>query len=286
MNDSQPSKRVIFDEVAREYDRLRPSYPEAMVDDIIAYSDIPAGGSILEIGCGTGQATLPFARRGYTILCVELGKQLAQVAREKLASFPLARVVTGDFETISLQEDAFDLAISGTAFHWIDPAIGYPKIARALHPGGAIALFWNAHVHHDASAAFFEAVQEVYRREHFLDGLEDHEVYRQEAPELEDREQGWLPPRPEQASKAPKEAIDGSRLFGPVTVRRYLWEAVYSAREYVHLLDTYSDHHSLPAPARERLYRGITDLIESKFGGKITKGYLTMLFMARKQAGE
>jgi SAM-dependent methyltransferase len=139
--------------------------PWGLFDDVVSLSGIPPGGRALEIGCGTGQATLPFARRGFRILCVEVGDNLAAVARRNLASYPRAEVLTADFEDVPLPEGAFDLAISATAFYWLDPAVAYPKAARALRPEGALALFWNEHVFSDASGGFFEAAQEVYERE-------------------------------------------------------------------------------------------------------------------------
>ena len=90
--------RTTFDEAALLYDEVRPGYPYALFADVVSLSGIPSGGRILEIRCGTGQATVPFARRGYRILCVELGENLAAVARRNLASYPRAEVQTEDFE--------------------------------------------------------------------------------------------------------------------------------------------------------------------------------------------
>ncbi len=157
--------RSTFDGAALLYDEARPGYPEALFDDVVFLSGIPPEGSILEIGCGTGQATAPLARRGFRILCIELGANLGAIARRNLADYPLVEVRTGDFEHYPVAEGAFDLGVSATAFHWLDPARAYPKIKRALRPGGAIALFWNEHVHTDASKGFFEAAQRIYERE-------------------------------------------------------------------------------------------------------------------------
>ena len=87
-----------FDADALLYDEVRPGYPEALFEDVVELSGIAPGGRILEIGCGTGQATAPFARRGYAILCVELGENLAAAARRNLAAYPQAEVLTADFE--------------------------------------------------------------------------------------------------------------------------------------------------------------------------------------------
>src|SRR5215216_714323 len=136
MAEGRDRLRTTFDEAAAIYDEVRPGYPEGLFDDVVSPSGIPAGGRILEIGCGTGQATVPFARRGYRILCIELGENMATVARRNLEGYPQAEVRTGAFEEWPLQEGAFDLAISATAFHWLDPALAYPKVARSLREGG------------------------------------------------------------------------------------------------------------------------------------------------------
>lgn len=86
------SARVIFDKVAQLYDEARPGYPEQLVKDVIALSEIPNGGRILEIGCGPGKATLPFARRRYAMLCLELGANLAALAVENCRLYPNVKV--------------------------------------------------------------------------------------------------------------------------------------------------------------------------------------------------
>src|SRR5215210_6934691 len=96
--------RTTFDSAASLYDEVRPGYPEDLFDDVVSLSRIPPAGRILEIGCGTGQATVPFARRGHHILCIELGENLAAVARRNLERYPLAEVRTEAFEEWPLQE--------------------------------------------------------------------------------------------------------------------------------------------------------------------------------------
>ncbi|HJQ28761.1 MAG TPA: class I SAM-dependent methyltransferase [Rubrobacter sp.] len=259
--------RTTFDEAAVLYDEVRPGYPDQLFDDVVSLSGIPLEGRILEIGCGTGQATLPFARRGYRILCIELGENMAALARRNLELYPQVHVRTGDFEQVSLQERAFDLAISATAFHWLDPAVAYPKVARSLVPGGAISLFWNVHVHSDAGEGFFEAAQRIYERE---------------APEIVGPEDYKGLPRPDEVPDRTGE-IQDTGLFGGVITRSYLWDATYDAESYLRVLNTYSGHRSLPADTRERLFRGIASLIDSEYGGRIVKGYLTTLYVAPRK---
>jgi SAM-dependent methyltransferase len=266
MAEARDRLKTTFDEAASLYDEVRPGYPEDLFDDVVSLSGIPAGGKILEIGCGTGQATVPFARRGYRILCIELGENLAAVARRNLEGYSNADVRTGAFEESALQEGAFDLAISATAFHWLDPAVAYPKVAGALRDGGSLALFWNIHVHSNASEGFFEAAQRIYERE---------------AREIWDHKYEG-PPRSDEIPDRTGE-IEGSGLFGAVTRRNYRWDETYDAEGYLRVLNTYSGHRSLRDDTRERLFCGIADLIDKRFHGRIVKGYLTTLYVALRR---
>ena len=124
MTEERHRLRATFDQVALLYDEARPGYPEALFDDVVSLSEMSSGGRILEIGCGTGQATVPFARRGYRILCIGLGENLASVARSKLAPYPQVEMRTGAFEDWPEERSAFDLAVSAEAFHWLNETPG------------------------------------------------------------------------------------------------------------------------------------------------------------------
>lgn len=254
-------RRASFDEVAALYDIARPGYPSELYDDIRALSGVPDGGDMLEIGCGAGQATLPLAQRGYHICCVELGAELAAIARRKLAAYPDAEVRVGAFETEPLPEAAYDLVVSATAFHWV-ASESYPKLARVLRPGGAVALFWNKHIAGAVDGGFFDQIQPIYR---------------QHVPEFAGDWKG-LP----SADELPDEsaALAATGLFGPFTVRRYPWVARYDAERYVNLLNTYSDFLALPADRRQRAYDDIARVIDGEFGGEITMQYLAVLYVA------
>ena len=74
--------RQTFDTAAERYDRARPAYPDALFDELVAVTHLRPGARLLEIGSATGKATLPLARRGFDITCVELGADLAAVAEQ------------------------------------------------------------------------------------------------------------------------------------------------------------------------------------------------------------
>lgn len=258
--------RATFDSAALLYDEARPGYPDELFEDVVSLSNIRPDGRIFEIGCGTGQATVPFARRGYSMLCIELGENLAGVARRNLAAYPRAEVCTGSFEESPVEEGMFDLVISATAFHWLDPALAYKKVARLLRPKGAIALFWNEHVHSDASKGFFEAAQEIYEREASEIAVDNYKG----------------PPHPGEVTDRTSE-IESTGLFGEVATRSYRWDEAYDTKSYIRVLNTYSGHRNLNGPARQRLLHSIADLIDTRYNGRIVKGYLTTLYVAHRK---
>jgi len=257
--------RETFDTAAERYDRARPGYPAQLFDDLVALSGLEPGARVLEIGCGTGQATVPLAERGFRIVAVELGAALAAVARRNLASFPSVDVVVANFENWALPAEPFDLVISATAFHWLDPATRLQKTAAALRPGGALGVIATEHVA-GGSLAFFDDVQRCY--EH------------------------WDPATPPDLHLLPAEQIptgadevDRSGFFEPATLRRYEWNQPYTTAMYLDVLLTYSGHLALPADARAGLLQCIASLIDGPNGGRIDKRYLNELCLARRRAG-
>jgi SAM-dependent methyltransferase len=255
------SPRPSFDDIADLYAEVRPGYPERLIEDVIALSDIPAGGRILEIGCGTGQATLSFARRGYSMLCVEMGRNLAALAAERCRPFPGVEVQNTTFEAWPLCPRAFDLVISAEAFHWIPPEVGYPKASAALKDSGSIALFWHHSPGEDTP--FRRAVEQVYR---------------EKAPHL----LGHLPGRKQSDTLIEETLADfgSSGMFGPVAVRQYPFAQTYTADQYIKLISTYSPIRSLSPRARRDLLAGIRDVIE-RFGGSVESAEKVVLYVAK-----
>src|SRR2546423_702505 len=112
--------KASFNSAAQAYDAVRPSYPPGLVRKIVQKAGLTPESRILEIGAGTGKASLLFARRGYEMLCLEPGMQMGEIARKNLAAYPGVKVETITFEEWPVQKGAFDLAISAQAFHWVN----------------------------------------------------------------------------------------------------------------------------------------------------------------------
>jgi SAM-dependent methyltransferase len=257
------NKRAVFDTVAELYDQSRPGYPEKLFEDIISLSGIPNGGDILEIGCGTGQATLPFARRGYAMLCLDIGPNMIELADRRCRDYPNVRFEVKPFEGWQPHEREFDLVVSGTAFHWVPPEIGYSKAATVLKANGAIALFANYHPR--PYTGFFVQSQSIYKKWWH--------------PNYENPDSA---PTPEEEINEDIAHIEQTGLFYEARVERYPWSRKYSADEYINLIATYSNHRMLPEENRRNLHAEIHSLIE-ELGGSIDRPYLTGLIFARKK---
>jgi len=136
-NRPEPERRPeSFDAVADAYDRYRSAYPEKVEHAVVALSGLRRGSRVLEIGCGTGQLSVPLAARGVELTAVELGPRLAARAQRNLEPYANARVEVGSFEAWPHPSEKFDAVVSASAFHWLDPAIRGAKSAEALRPGG------------------------------------------------------------------------------------------------------------------------------------------------------
>jgi SAM-dependent methyltransferase len=185
---------------------------------------------------------------------------------DNLASYPLVTVQTGAFETWPLEDEQFDLVFSATAFHWLDPVPAYQKIARILKPSGSLALFWHVHVQSEASQGFFEEVQQIYQRL---------------VPEQQEKYSPLLWPHEE--PEPFKAEIEQIGLFHDVVVCRYTWDISYDTASYLRLLDTYSNHRVLEKQQHDRLFQEIAHLIDTRYHGRITKGYLAILYVAQRK---
>ncbi|HKX33071.1 MAG TPA: class I SAM-dependent methyltransferase [Blastocatellia bacterium] len=260
-------RRTCFDQVAEDYQAVRPGYPPPLIEAVVSLAAIPPEGRILEIGCGPGQATISFAGLGYRMTCLDLGPALLDRAAERCRAYPNVQFHLSAFEDWPEEPKTFDLAIAATAFHWIPPEIGYPKAARLLKDSGALAIFSNEHP--AQSDRFFTEVNEIYQ---------------QLVPEWSPRYTNeMIEQKVQESIDSTIRAIEATELFEPVILGTYPWTEKYTARTYPRLLNTYSDYRGLDADRRERLFQAISELIEKDYGGTITRQYRSVLYFAKKR---
>ena len=130
----------VFDEVAAEYDRHRPAYPDNLIDQACQVAGIGRGDHVLEVGCGSGQLTRALLARGLRVTAVEPGQNLMALARRNLDGAGAVEFVNAQFEDAPLPREQFQAVFSASAFHWVDPAVSWQKAADVLVPGGTLAL--------------------------------------------------------------------------------------------------------------------------------------------------
>ncbi len=264
MSSDREDLRATFETAAERYNRARPDYPEALFDELVQLTGIAPGDRVLEIGCATGKATRALAARGLHVMCVELGPELAVLARRNLAAFRDVGVVQGAFETWEPPSGMwFDLVAAATSWHWIDAEVRYRKAWEVLRPGGHLA-FWSAtHVFPDDGDRFFAEIQEVY--EEIGEGLPPDAVW----------------PRPGQLQDQRAE-IEGTGLFEDVRVRQFDWEITYDAESYIDLLETFSDHIAMEPWQRERLFGEIRSRLVRRPYGLVRRHWGAALHVARR----
>jgi SAM-dependent methyltransferase len=259
--DDRERLRQTFDQAAERYDRVRPDYPEALFDDLVALAGLTPGDHLIEVGCATGKATRPLARRGFRITCVELGPELAAVARRNLAGFGVV-VVQAPFEEWQPPERAV-LVYAATAWHWIDPAVRYQRAWQALRPGGHLAFWTAGHVFPEGGDPFFAEIQDIY-----------DEIGEALPP-------GTPQPRPGELADE-RAGIEASGLFEVTAVRHYDWDRVYPAEEYIELLETFSGHLAMAEWKRRRLYGEIRRRLALRRDHTVRRGWGAVLHVARR----
>ncbi len=131
-------QRVLFDGSAELYHATRRSYPAAVVGTVLGTAAAGPGAAVLEVGCGTGQLTRQLAGRDLDVTAIDIGPTMIETAR-RYAADPAVRFLASSFEEFT-GGGPFDLIVSATAFHWVDPSVGWARAARLLRPGGWLAL--------------------------------------------------------------------------------------------------------------------------------------------------
>jgi SAM-dependent methyltransferase len=242
-----------FGDDAEQYDRVRPTYPAALVDRLMA--DGPT--TVLDVGCGTGIAARLFMSRGCQVLGLEPDARMASVARRRGVT-----VEDGLFEEWHAGSRHFDLLIAGQSWHWVDPHRGAAKAADVLRPGGRIGLFWNqAHPHPQINEAL-------------------HRAYALCAPEL-GQHSVLLGQRDLSIYSAIADAIRATERFTEVSIDPFEHEVVYPTDIWLELTATHSDHRTLPPEQLAALLTALRTEID-RSGGQVPVRYETTLVTGRR----
>jgi SAM-dependent methyltransferase len=248
----------LFDREAERYDRYRPTYPDALIDDVLGSK--PEDLHVLDVGCGTGIASRLMAGRGAKVLGVEMAPRMADIARGHGID-----VEVGPFEDWEPSGRTFDRVVSAQAWHWLDRAVATAKAASVLPPGGRLCLIWSAGSHPDDLA---DALAEVYAS---VLPSRVHTVFR-----------GYAANRSTDRRSGLTSEVATVPDFDLPTEKWFPWTQTFQRDHWLEQLLSRSDHTALDPAVQERLFEGIGAAIDD-FGGSFTMSFETVLFTATRQ---
>jgi trans-aconitate methyltransferase len=249
----------VFNGAAELYDKIRPGYPDEIIEEVLSFASMTSDSRILEIGCGTGQLTAPLAKRGFSITALDRGSALVEIARKNCRQFPNAKIINSAFEDWNNDDSEFDLFVSAQAFHWIDPKYGIKRAAELLNNNGAIALIWNTQ-RRSETTEFWQATNPIYEKYNPVTSAKPHPLE-------------WS------IDQYRRELESSDQFENPIEFSKQ-WSIMYSHDEYIMLLNTYSDHITIPEPQKSAFFGEISDVI-MKMGGEVERLYETLTIVAR-----
>lgn len=255
-------RKAWYSPAVEAYHKARPRYAKPLIDRIAALTQLAPDSRILEVGCGSGIATVEFAQLGCSIVGIEPNPDFYRLAQQNCELYSNVELRNASFEEWPL-EAGFDAVLSANAWHWIPPEVSYPKAARALKPNGALILLWNTSL--EPEFEIYQALQEVYRT---------HTP--QIAPQYEGREtQAAI------LQKLGQLAIE-SNQFTDVISESIAGEFTYSADDFLALLSSYSRYIKLDSDLRAALFADLKTTIDRNFGGELQLFNLCAFHIARK----
>jgi SAM-dependent methyltransferase len=253
----------MFNEVPELYDRVRPGYPDELFADLVAVTGTDQRSAVLEVGCGTGQATLPLAALGFPVTALEPGPGMAALARQRLAAWRNVAVEISSFEEWDDRGQRFDVLVAASAWHWVDPSIGWRRAHDLLRPGGWMALLGNVVVRRPGEPEVYAETADLHQR--FSPGNPDWGHPPLEV-EVRATEEGWGPPNDPPGG-----------LFGPTIVRWYPTVQWFDGTGFADLLRSTSPYRKLHPDVREPLLDAIAEHIHTRMDDRAARRYLSVL---------
>jgi SAM-dependent methyltransferase len=252
----------VFNEVPELYDRVRPRYPDELFADLVTVAGLDERSAVLEVGCGTGQATRSLAALGFPVTAVEAGAELAALARRRTAGFGDVTVETSTFEQWDDRGRRFDVLVAASSWHWIDPSIGWRKAHDVLRPAGWVALLGHVVVRRPDQPEVYAETADLHER--FVPG---HTGWGHPPTEDDVRttDGGWGP------------VEDPGGLFGAPVVRWYPMVQWLDGTGFADLLRTLSLYRGLDPDVREPLLAAVAERIRTRMGDRAARRYLSVL---------
>ncbi|MEK7612502.1 MAG: class I SAM-dependent methyltransferase [Patescibacteria group bacterium] len=256
-----------FDVFAENYHSVRPGYPVQLFEDVRDLCGIGNDSRLLEIGAGSGIATVELAKIGYQVLAIEPGVHLAAIARKQTEGFKNAKILEETFEGFQSTK-RFDAILAFTAYHWIDEGIRYQKVLDLLNDAGSLVLVWNS---------FFLSDSEVT--------AEANRAYHQYLPDAYPSESSVAEVNEGVLSKLHRreQEVVQNPLFYTTTLRKYFTVYNYDDQTYPKLLNTFPKIVEVDEQKRTKFLARISEIVKKH--NKISVPVLTTLIICKKRNG-
>jgi SAM-dependent methyltransferase len=251
-----------YSPVAQAYNQVRPRYPQEIINRTVEVANLTPESRILELGCGPGNATVSYAKLGFSMVCLEPSQAACQFARQNCAAYPKVEIQQTTFEECKLEPGQFNAVLAATSFHWMNPDTAYRKTADALCKDGTLILLWNMTPQPDYEA--YQILHQVYQ------------IYTPFSTRYED-----ISTQEKIVNSFGQKAID-SGLFKDLVADHVLCKVTYSADNYLLLLSTLSPYLKLETSIKEALFTGLRSKIEENYGGNINVTYISAFQVMKK----
>ncbi|HEY9672640.1 MAG TPA: class I SAM-dependent methyltransferase [Waterburya sp.] len=251
-------KKTWYSPVADIYYKVRPPYPQALINRAVTLAQLSSDATVLEVGCGPGNATVAFAQLGFAITCLDPNPDFCELVKHNCAPYSEVEICNTSFEEWKLEANKFNAVLSANAFHWVSPEVGYSKAAEALRDNGFLILLWN--MTPEPRYEVYQALEEVYQA--YAPSLVRYEGAATQADILRGFGQNVL----------------NSGCFQDLVSEQLACDVTYSIDDFLNLL---SPLRRLDPQTKDLLFQKLREKLE-KFGDNIQLSYLSAIHIARK----
>ena len=252
-----------FDASADEYLRARSEYPSELIEHIIGAAKLGPGSKLLDVGCGSGQATIAFSSRGYHVVAIDPAEQALNLLSDRSTGTSKIEIVRSTLEEFEAPDSSFDLVICAQSFHWFDPEIASSSLSRLLRPQGHVMLFWH--------------MQDVVPGTQQAELLALNSKYFDGFPRMNPPE--YSPDFLEAMSKI----LRNHNEISNIQLSEYPWLQSYSRSMFGSLFHSWSKYSTLPSETKEAIDLDLADYLDS-LAGDPQIGYRTCLIHGQRGA--
>lgn len=259
--------RDLFGSDPRNYNEIRPPYPEQIYEFLLTTGALRANTSTLEIGAGNGLATrrlLDFGANPLTV--VEPDKRFSPLLRSIVKLYKAEiHCIAASFEEAALPRRHYDLVAAATSFHWIQPSIGLAKVAEVLKPGGYVALWWHVFGDIGRDDPYHEATSTILQP-------------------LSSSPSGGPDTVPFALDTLARlRDFSSTGQFEQLEYTAYRWTLVLNTAQVGSLYATFSSISRLPEEQRKTILRQLMEVADRHFGGIVERNMVSPVYVARRK---